>query len=243
MSTFDIATLLHFDPPEFLCANCTRIFHRSEVEHFEFETDWLKCPICGKHYSNRNEFIKVDIDNIVEHSRNLANIANAMKQSIQDKKIPPLRILLIALGSARTFIHITTFNMSHILLGALKLVSQNVDVRGLVANANNNLQKEINNYTDENPRMNLIALPESKTYRHAEGYVPHQKLIVIDGLLAFTGPTNFTSTAWRSAKKDLDLIEIKTEISKIQSLHDKFFSQHWYKLNPKSQDFSEEIPF
>ena len=124
MTVFDIATLLHFDPPEFLCKNCTRIFHRSEVENFPFGADWLRCPICGKYHSNSDEFIKIRFDNIVEHSRNLANVADAMKQSLQDKKIPPLRILLIALGSAKAFIHITTFNMSHSLLGVLKLVSQ-----------------------------------------------------------------------------------------------------------------------
>ena len=57
----------------------------------------------------------------------------------------------------------------------------NVDVRGLVANADNNLQTAINDYTDENPRMCLIALPAGKTYRRAEDHIPHQKLIVIDG--------------------------------------------------------------
>lgn len=246
MASFDISTLLNFDPPEFLCSNCMRIFHRTEVRDYAFDKDWLRCPICKKHYGNETQFTKINLDNITEHSRKLATIAAAMYKSIRDRNAPPpLRILLNALLSAESFIHLTSFNMNHTLLGALKLVSQNVDVRGLVSGLkdDDSLIPEITNYKDENPRLTLIVVAAKNTYRRVEDQVPHQKLIIIDGLLAFAGSANLTLSTWRNARQGLDHIEVITDIGRIQEYHDRLFSQHWYKFNPSSRDYSDEIPF
>ena len=243
-NNFDITTLLNFEPPEFLCNNCTHIFGRSEVQDFAFDLDWLRCPLCGKHYINEEEFhyVKFD-DNIFEHSRELANFAHLMEKSLKDKKTPPLGILLKVLLSAQCFIHLTSYGMSHALLGVLKILSQKVDIRGLVSNVDDPLFKEINDHTDENPNLNIVALVATKTYRRVEDQIPHQKLIVIDGLLAFAGSTNFTLSAWRNAREGREHVQIITDLGEIRELHDRLFSQHWYKLNPNSQDYSDEIPF
>lgn len=244
MANFDIATLLKFDPPEFVCKNCARIFHRSEVVDFPFDTEWLKCSICGKQHSAESEFKKLRFGNIVDHSRKLASIADAMEQSLKDKKTPPLRILLSALLCAENFIHLTSYGLNHTMLGGLKLIAQAVDVRGLIANADDNLCSAINDYKEENPRLDLVAIRATKTYRQVKDQIPHQKLIIIDGLLAFAGSTNFTLQAWRNAREGLEHIEIITEIGKIQDLHDRLFSQHWCKLNPFSKVYpDDEIPF
>lgn len=245
VTSFDISTLLNFDPPEFLCNNCMRIFNRSEVRDYSFERDWLRCPICNKHYSNEAEFISIKFDDLMGHSRKLAAIASAMYKGLRDKKAsPPLRVLLGAFLSAESFIHLTSYNMNHVVLGALKLISQQVDVRGLVSNVSNeNLVQEINNHKDENPRLNLVTIAATNTHRLVEDEIPHQKLIIIDGLLAFAGSANLTLSSWRSAREGRDHIQIITDVGQIQELHDRLFSQHWYKLNPASQDYSDEIPF
>src|SRR5262249_21598106 len=51
--------------------------------------------------------------------------------------------------------------------------------------------------------------------------VPHKKLIVIDGLLAFKGSANLTQTAWRSAEQGMDIIEVVSNISEVSRLHNR----------------------
>lgn len=244
MTSFDISTLLNFDPPEFLCNNCMRIFNRAEVRDYPFEQDWLRCPICNKHYGNEAEFISIKLNDLIGHSRKLAACASTMYKGLRDKKSPPpLRVLLSAFLVAESFIHLTSYGLNHSFLGALKLISQGVDVRGLVSNVKEDLVKEINDYKDENPRLNLITLSPTNTYRRIEDEIPHQKLIIIDGLLAFAGSANLTLSAWRNAREGLDHIEVITDLGRIQEYHDRLFSRHWYKFNPSSQDYSDEIPF
>jgi len=176
-------------------------------------------------------------------ARKLAGIADTLNKSLRDDNTPPLRILLSGLLCAESFVHVTSYGMTHVFLGVLKLLSQAVDVRGFITNANDSLCQEINQNKDENPNMNLIAIPSNNTYRQVSKELPHQKLIIVDGLLGFAGSTNLTQTAWRSVKKGLDHIQIITDTSEIQDIHQRLFCRHWYKLNPSSQDYLDEIPF
>ena len=60
---------------------------------------------------------------------------------------------------------------------------------------------------------------------------PHQKLIVIDGLLAFKGSANLTQTAWRSAENNMDVVEIVTDVDEVIKLHNRYFSPIWAKMS------------
>lgn len=61
--------------------------------------------------------------------------------------------------------------------------------------------------------------------------LPHQKLIVIDGLLAFKGSANLTMTGWRKAEIGHEEIEVITDVKKAIALHNRYFSPVWANLS------------
>jgi hypothetical protein len=51
----------------------------------------------------------------------------------EEKTYPPLRALFEALSVAKVFVHFTSFNINAVMLGALALAAQRVEVLGVVA--------------------------------------------------------------------------------------------------------------
>jgi phosphatidylserine/phosphatidylglycerophosphate/cardiolipin synthase-like enzyme len=66
---------------------------------------------------------------------------------------------------------------------------------------------------------------------HKWDKLPHQKLVVIDGLMGFKGSANLTQTAWRKAEIGYDEIEVVTDVEKVINLHNRYFSPVWADLS------------
>jgi phosphatidylserine/phosphatidylglycerophosphate/cardiolipin synthase-like enzyme len=56
------------------------------------------------------------------------------------------------------------------------------------------------------------------------GDPPHQKLIMIDGRLAFKGSANLTERSWRNAGRGRHHVEAVTNVAEVIALHNKFTS-------------------
>lgn len=70
--------------------------------------------------------------------------------------------------------------------------------------------------------MNIVAFPHEDSRR-----TPHQKLLVIDGLLAFKDSANLTTVGWRKAAEHREMIEVVTDPAEIVRLHNVYFSKSW----------------
>jgi hypothetical protein len=261
MSGFDIEDLLKFEPARHWCLNCLALWSRSAFEDIflndgndfneviiDEKYKFIKCKICGVNYTARNierlyylnDFIDVEIglplkyiDNIVEHGKRLALISSELRT--QKERYPPLRALLRALIEARSFVHFISWGISPLMIGALKVTAQRVPVRGIVSgNFGEQIMCEVNDFKDEAPRLD-IKFCEPAGFRTTD--IPHQKLVVIDSLLAFKGSANLSQTSWRSAAKGMEIIEVVSNIDEIKSLHNQFFSPIWGKMN----DYNGEI--
>jgi phosphatidylserine/phosphatidylglycerophosphate/cardiolipin synthase-like enzyme len=123
-------------------------------------------------------------------------ISSGKRQTL--KSYPPLRALLKALNQAKSFVHLVSYGITQIMMGALKVTAQHVPVRGIVAGRNlgEQITSDVEDYKNEAPDLS-IAFWNHERFRGVDE--PHQKLIIIDELLAFKGSGNFTRTAWRSA--------------------------------------------
>lgn len=134
--------------------------------------------------------------------------------------------LLKAMNLAKKFIHFISLGISHQFLGALKTVSQGIPVKGIVSLTSSQTYQlpELSNYTHESP--NLEIKPMCETIFNWDR-IPHQKLIVIDGLIAFKGSANLTLTAWRKAERNLEEIELITNLEEVIYLHNRYFSPVW----------------
>ncbi len=225
MDSFDLDALLRFTPPQHLCERCFALL--SDVEGC--------CPVCGVRYLATDEFptispyldykgLGIGFDNLIDHCRDLAQIARSTRESLAAPQAyyPPMRALFAALQAAERFVHFTTYGISALLLGALKLTAQRVDVRGVVSGVKSEaMARELTDYTDEAPRMNIRLFPNESQY------FPHQKIIVIDGLLAFKGSANMTDFGWRKAALGREVIEPVTDVAEVVELHNRFFSPIW----------------
>jgi phosphatidylserine/phosphatidylglycerophosphate/cardiolipin synthase-like enzyme len=229
MQGFDIDSLLRFSPPEFLCERCFAILNPTP------DVRVGRCPICGVSYVATEEFptceaylqskgLQLRFRDPVAQGRKLAHVARMARESLSAVRpeYPPMRALLAALANAEQFVHFTTFGVSALLLGAIKVTAQSVPVRGLISGVkNDSVYRELTQHGDEAPLFNARVFPQDGQW------YPHQKVIVIDGLLAFKGSANLTDFGWRKAAQGGEVIEVVTELREIADLHNRFFSAAW----------------
>jgi hypothetical protein len=225
MYRFDLDSLLRFTPPRYLCERCFALLGEMEGG----------CPVCGVRYVATDEFptsalylahkgLELQYDDLLDHCRVLADIARRTRESLAAPQpyYPPMRAFLMALQSAQRFVHFTTYGISPLLLGALKVAAQRIDVRGIVSGVKTEtMVQELTQYGDEAPRLNV------RLYPNESQYFPHQKIVVIDGLLAFKGSANMTDFGWRKAAQGREVIEPVTDVAEVVDLHNRFFSPVW----------------
>jgi hypothetical protein len=236
-SNFDIQNLLYFQQPLAQCQKCLAILPRMPRNQLR----QIYCPVCRVQYaifSNfqikqfqsyfRNQGLYVEINNPIEQCKQLASIAIGMQQSSPD--YPPIKGLLQALNQAQCFVHVTSWGISHQFLGYLKMAAQRVKVQGIVSLPPDQawLLPELECYKNEAENLQIKAICASS---HRWDELPHQKLVVIDGLMAFKGSANLTQTAWRKAGIGYDEVEVVTDVEKVIDLHNRYFSPVWADLS------------
>jgi phosphatidylserine/phosphatidylglycerophosphate/cardiolipin synthase-like enzyme len=98
-------------------------------------------------------------------------------------------------------------------------------VRGIVANVDERMLDEFTLLKNEAPSgyFDIIPLLRREPWQD----FPHQKLLVVDGLLAFKGSANLTLNGWRKAARGLEHIEAVTTVNEVIDLHNKLFSPVW----------------
>ncbi|MFN8526987.1 MAG: phospholipase D-like domain-containing protein [Anaerolineae bacterium] len=254
MPGFDIESLLRFAPPEYLCERCCAILPpMPQTTPDGGQPPALRCPVCGVLYVATDEYpypanylaargLNVHFRDLFAHSRELARVARDLRGAVQggavlnETRYPPMRALLEALHSAQQFVHFTTYGISALLLGSLKMAALRVDVRGVVSGVKHeSVYKELTEYRDEAPRL------QTRVYQQDGQYFPHQKIIVIDGLMAFKGSANLTDFGWRKAAQGREVIEIVTDVKEVIDLHNRYFSPVWASFEPGNAEDNTAI--
>lgn len=247
MSSFDITSILDFNPARFACPVCRGLISGPKTEwgrdreskrlYTEF------CPVCrvefvrGQYaedgegalnwFREQGSAISLGPD-LFEHARVLAKL---IKDSHglgfrQPRPWPTMRLLFEALSRARSFVHFASWGISHQLIGALKLTSIRVPVYGFISSPDRQITSELTEFPEETPRLHARVLSPRDTNFEA----PHQKLVIVDGLLAFKGSTNLTSGAMRKADTGLDVSEVVTDYQAVADFNNRFFAPVWKKI-------------
>lgn len=266
MSSFDIAKFLDLDfkPARYRCLNCLALLMALPCVQ---DDGSYQCPACSVNYyprsfpkylahqsyesSDLDDFLaskecSLLMDNQLDHAKRMAQVARNFNNRETPPTWPystytPMSALLQAFALAKRCIHFTSFGLSNFMLGVLTVTAQRVPVNGVVALNSAPTAKLLTSARasgdEAGERLNLRALS-------AEGSsvdLPHQKLVVVDGLLAFKGSANLTEFAWRKAKDGLELIEVVTEIKEVVELNNKYFSPVWLKAAKGREGVSEII--
>jgi hypothetical protein len=264
--SFDIDSLLRFNPPQYLCKKCYALLNSLSVDVIrkgEIGEIKVTCPICGVQYCSTqarllsaykflsDNGLKLQFNDLIGHSRKLASIAQRARVALTPQtngrsprsSYPPMRTLLDALINAEEFVHFATYGISDMILGALKLAAQHVAVRGIISGVDERLVGELTNYRDEAPGLSTIVY-ERGPWSGGLSLSPHQKIVVVDGLLAFKGSANLTLSSLRNAAQGRDTFEIVTDVKEVIDLHNRFLSPIWAENSTLEQiNMDDDLPF
>jgi hypothetical protein len=262
MPGFDITSILDFQPPRYICPNCRGLF--KTIQHYKKELQGKNilqpyCPICKSEFvkdpnnpwsadTYPHKFLK-ESGNTVEYGQELFAHARILATLIRESKgerswtepWPTMRLFFEVLSRARHFVHFASWGISHLMIGALKVTSMRVPVYGFVSNVEEHARIELAEFPDEAPRLHAHVIQPTQGAWDA----PHQKLIIVDGLLAFKGSTNLTNRAIRKADRGLDLNESITDFEQVTDLNNRYFAPVWKSIvNPaKNEIVMDEPPF
>jgi len=258
---FDIESILHFSPPRYFCEKCYALLTLNFDILNEEKTKGI-CPVCEVEYLPTGNFSRWDIpeylsesgleikfDSLINHCQKLAKISSEARSFLKSKKkngfrlgYPPMRALFLSLQRAQKFVHFSSYGISHMLLGAIKMAAQRIKVRGIVSNVDKNMIKELTKYKAEAPRMD-IKIYEREIEPEKRVSSPHQKIIIIDGLMAFKGSANLTISGWRKAAVGHEIIELVTDVKDVIELNNSYFSPVWAETSDIKEIDMIEAPF
>jgi len=248
---FDITSILDFQPPSYICPAC-----RGLVK--DVKTVWTadpmvhSCPLCDVQYvaEEAPEFSPggglavydhlrtggwaIDHRELFAHATTLAEVVRESR-GVRPRRQPwpTMRTFFEVISRARYFVHFTSWGISHVMIGALKMASMRVPVYGFVSDVEANARAELTEYPNEAPNLTAKVIPSSQGIWDA----PHQKLLIIDGLVAFKGSTNLTNAGPRRADRALDISEAVTDFAQVTELNNKYFAPVWRRISAPSESF------
>ncbi|MCC6616679.1 MAG: hypothetical protein IT320_24610 [Anaerolineae bacterium] len=234
---FDLDSLLRFTPPHYVCERCFALL--TDVP----ANGGYRCPVCDLAYVPTEEYpsacaylaasgLALGYDDLMAHAQRMANIARRARGGLagQTPDTTPMSALLEAMGSARHCIHFTTFGISAWFVGALKMAAQRIDVRGVISGIKRDeVYRELTTYANDAPRL------QTRLFGQDSQWYPHQKIVVIDGLIAFKGSANLTDIGWRKAAHGREVVEVITDVAEVVELNNRFFSPVWVGFDQRAQ--------
>lgn len=246
MPGFDITSILDFNPPRFICPACRGLMTR-------FATDYKQrpivhtCKVCSVRYDVemtepeypwsetifeyfKKNGLEIDHADLLSHATTLAEVVRESRglgrRSLRNESWPTMRTFFEVVSRARYFVHFCSWGMSHQLIGALKMASMRVPVYGFASNLDASARTELTEYPTEAPGLTAKAIPTEQNIYDA----PHQKLLIVDGLVAFKGSANLTNAGLRRADRGLDLSETVTDYEQVTELNNKYFAPVWRRI-------------
>ena len=148
---------------------------------------------------------------------------------------PVTRTFFEVISRARYFIHFTSWGISHKMIGALKLASVRVPVDGWASNVEGHARVELTEYPDEAPNFRAKVFGSDRGVPYD---APHQKLVIVDGLVAFKGSANLTNAGMRRADRGLDIHETVTDYAEVATLNNEYFSPTWRRVTAPADTFA-----
>lgn len=259
---FDISSILEFQPPSYLCPACRGLIgiKFSWVDERPHRRAKYSCPVCNVEYVQedfdssdpwggpdiydhfRSKGLVIDHRDLFAHATALAEVVkkSRSRRPSAPQGWPTARTFFEVISRARYFVHFTSWGISHIMVGALKMASMRVPVYGFVSNVDANTRAELVDFPTEAPNLTAKVIPSEQSAFDA----PHQKLVVVDGLVAFKGSTNLTNAGLRRADRQLDISEVVTDFAEVTKLNNKYFAPVWRRItSPEEQYLWSTAPF
>jgi phosphatidylserine/phosphatidylglycerophosphate/cardiolipin synthase-like enzyme len=144
----------------------------------------------------------------------------------EDGATPRISHLLSALANAQHYIHFISWGMSSSLAVALKMASHRVSVFGIVSGAEyqGTLDELVRYVADGYQQIHVLTKDQDWSR------MPGQKLVVVDGILAFHGSANMTLQGWRKAQNGRNRIDVALGRA-ARDLNNRYFAPAWLDID------------
>ncbi|ORB32795.1 hypothetical protein BST40_27495 [Mycobacterium persicum] len=246
---FDITSILDFNPPRYICPACRGLMRTFKSDRKKTPTEH-SCPVCQVIYDVeidggddptwnsswnvsiydhfKQNGLLLDHNDLLSHATTLAKVVRDSRgrRGNGTDAWPTMRTFFEVVARAKYFVHFASWGMSHQLVGALKMTSMRVPVYGFASNVDAGTRAELTEYPTEAPGLTAKVIPTEQNIYDA----PHQKLLIVDGLVAFKGSANLTNTGLRRADRGLDLSETVTDYVEVTELNNKLFAPVWRRI-------------
>ncbi len=207
------------DEPKIECPVCTLMYVYTEVFSPEMFGEYLSSVGCS-----------FEIRDPAKQAADLTQGAGS--EHGPDGPVPAAtgEAISRAIGRARAFVHFSLPLIPAALAGAMKVASSQVPVRGITG-------EEITPPPGEHPRNAMMG--EIRRARKDTGiWAPTTRsILVIDGLVAFTGGKDLIPGVQDGEDSGKEAIETVTDPDRIFSLHNKILSPLW----AATSDLGEKI--
>ncbi|KUI13594.1 hypothetical protein AU192_04095 [Mycobacterium lehmannii] len=215
-------------PQSYSCPACAVTFVG------DVEESWTGYKTVRQHF--RDQGWVIDHGELFPHATALAEVVRESRGdqgSFGSQPWPTMRTFFEVISRARYFVHFTTWGISHVMIGALKMASMRVPVYGFASNVEAHARAELTDFPDEAPDLTAKVIPSTQGIYDA----PHQKILIIDGLVAFKGSTNLTNAGARRADRGLDVSEVVTDFAEVTKLNNKYFAPVWRTLTAPDETY------
>lgn len=234
---FDTRSLIGLRFPSAVCPRCAAIVKSSLVAAKK-----ARCEVCGQVWvlsegaASWKEFLSpLDcwVEITLEHARALAWEVWFFEE--RRKRRGPLSALFSLLNKTKHFVHFATWNISDTMIGALAMVGKRVPVRGIVGAAEARQQELLDKLAHEIPHLKIVVCGDKGSW----GNLPHQKVLVFDGIVGVEGSANLTPTAWAKVEEGLENIRFTTDLDEVRELNNRYIAAHW--RSPSKGLLSDEL--
>lgn len=139
--------------------------------------------------------------------------------------------LIQAISEAEYFIHFATFSFDLFFYGIFTIASQDIPVKGIIGKELRDWKKDIlKEGPDANERLKHSRGREIYFDRADKFNKVHQKVLIIDGLIAFSGSMNLTSNGVKNLKQGKESFEAESVIEKVKEKDHRLFAKHFKKM-------------
>lgn len=241
---FDVRSLAKASFPVALCPRCAAILPPNTLSLVPRDGCCrAQCPVCGQQWLLRNPKAGwrqlfhaasswVQLEEPFEHARDLALAVDFFEEV---NRCVPFHFLLDLLRLSQSFVHFATWSITDAMLGILAATAARVQVRGVVGAMDNRQQEVLETFASET-NLHVVVYGDRSNW---EG--PHQKVLVIDGIVAAEGSANLTHTAWRKISERRENLRLVTDLDEVRELNNRYISSHWRTSVPRFQADELEV--
>lgn len=230
-------TQSNLNQPRYFCRKCNAL--AVEARKFykfskKIDEPKIECPTCGLTYIYTEDFSReefgdylsaigcsIRIDDAEEQRARLPQWVGSIETASEPGPRKVADLLEELVPHARAFIHLTLMRLTPAVYRVLAGAERNVPVRVMCLAADEDVHREARSAGERQSRLEIRFTEGTSTD------IPHDKILVVDGLVAITGNSGIRGKMPHPRAEIWESVRADTDPERIISLNNLLFSPLW----------------